>query len=164
MSLNIGIYLYLAKELDKFNNYLNFLGITESKFFERLTKDELYIISQSLPQKKGKKEDDYHILSPENAQMVISYYPDMNVKVDRKSEWKVFGCGHANINKTVTEFKYDFDEFKYNNIEEFVKDWGFRIVYKTDIGKYLEENTSFTIRVTRDAQYQSALKSLSMFS
>ena len=52
----------------------------------------------------------------------------------------------------------------YNNIEEFVKDWGFRIVYKTDIGKYLEENTSFTIRVTRDAQYQSALKSLSMFS
>jgi len=160
----IGIYLYLTKNIDLFNNYLKFLEIDESRFFNGLTEDDSYIASyaSSGSKIKGKKEDKYRILHPENGE-IISYYPDINVKASGKSDWKLFTYGHTDINFNEKNFRFDFDEFKYNNIKEFIDDWGFRLVYKTDIGKYLEENPKIIVRVTKDPYHNSAIKYIGLY-
>ena len=54
------------------------------------------------------------------------------------------------------DFTFEFEEFRYNNINQFIEDWGFRLAFikegeqSISIGKYLEENPNVTIRVSKD--------------
>lgn len=157
----IGIFLKLTNSLGNFNSYLKYLDITAEEFLNRLSKDELYILSQD--KIKGEKEDDYRIINPHPGAKgrVESYYPWFRVKSPGENEWTTFAGGHTNYYymKPLEEqdFTFEFDEFTYNNIDDFVKDWGFRLVfvkYKSDksmsIGKYLEENPSVIVRVSKD--------------
>ena len=155
----IGIFLKLTNDLSNYNNYLKYLGITAEDFLNGLSEDELYILSQD--KIKGEKEDDYRIINPLAKGRIGSYYPWFRIKSPSENTWKTFAGGHTNYYfmepLEEKDFTFEFDEYRYNNINDFIKDWGFRLVYikyksdkSTSIGKYLEENPSVVIRVSKD--------------
>jgi hypothetical protein len=157
----IGIYLRLTNNFGNFNNYLKYLDTTAGDFYNGLSEDELYILSQG--KIKGEKEGDYKIINPHPGAKgrVDSYYPWFKIKAPGENKWKTFEGGHTNYYyyKPLEEkhFTFEFDEFRYDNIDDFIKDWGLRLVFiKTkssediSLGKYLEENPSVIVRVSKD--------------